>query len=59
MGHPEARGTPGVKHTVGVSGQSLLLNANAPNLGSMYVMLDEFSKRHGPERSTPTTSLRT
>jgi multidrug efflux pump subunit AcrB len=41
------RGTPGVKHTVGVSGQSLLLNANAPNLGSMYVMLDEFSRRHG------------
>ena len=31
-----ARGTPGVAHTVGVSGQSLILNANAPNLGSMY-----------------------
>jgi multidrug efflux pump len=42
-----ALGTPGVEHTVGVSGQSLLLNANAPNLGSMYVMLKEFSKRHG------------
>ena len=27
-------------HTVGVSGQSLLLNANAPNLGSLYVMLE-------------------
>jgi multidrug efflux pump len=39
--------TPGVKHTVGVSGQSLLLNANAPNLGSLYVMLDDFSKRRG------------
>src|SRR5262249_39250163 len=38
-----ARTTPGVKHTVGVSGQSLLLNANAPNLGSLYVMLAEFS----------------
>ena len=34
-----ARETPGVAHTVGVSGQSLILNANAPNLGSMYVML--------------------
>ena len=34
-------------HTVGVSGQSLLLNANAPNLGSLYVMLEEFSKRRG------------
>jgi multidrug efflux pump subunit AcrB len=41
--------TPGVKHTVGVSGQSLLLNANAPNLGSLYIMLDEFAKRRGPK----------
>ncbi len=38
-----ARSTPGVEHTVGVSGQSLLLNANAPNLGSMYIMLKEFT----------------
>src|SRR5262249_13793396 len=37
--------TPGVKHTVAVAGQSLLLNANAPNYGSMYVMLDDFHKR--------------
>ena len=42
-----ARSMPGVEHTVGVSGQSLLLNANAPNLGSMYVMLKEFSHRRG------------
>jgi multidrug efflux pump subunit AcrB len=41
--------TPGVEHTVGVSGQSLLLNANAPNLGSLYVMLKEFSQRRGPK----------
>ncbi|MFI5455513.1 MAG: efflux RND transporter permease subunit [Isosphaerales bacterium] len=44
-----ARGMPGVAHTVGVSGQSLLLNANAPNLGSMYIMLKEFSHRRGPK----------
>jgi multidrug efflux pump subunit AcrB len=44
-----ARGTSGVEHTVGVSGQSLLLNANAPNLGSLYIMLKEFSERHGPK----------
>ena len=44
-----ARETPGVEHTVGVSGQSLLLNANAPNLGSMYIMLKEFSHRRGPK----------
>ena len=44
-----ARSMPGVEHTVGVSGQSLLLNANAPNLGSMYIMLEEFSHRRGPK----------
>jgi multidrug efflux pump subunit AcrB len=44
-----AHETPGVKHTVGVSGQSLLLNANAPNLGSLYIMLDDFSRRRGHE----------
>jgi multidrug efflux pump subunit AcrB len=42
-----AHETPGVKHTLGVSGQSLLLNANAPNLGSLYIMLDEFANRRG------------
>ena len=39
-------GIEGVAHTVGVSGQSLILGANAPNMGSMYIMLEEFSKRH-------------
>ncbi len=42
-----ARENKGVEHTVGISGQSLLLNANAPNLGSMYVMLKEFAARRG------------
>ncbi len=42
-----ARSTPGVDHTVGIAGQSLILNANAPNLGSLYVMLDDFHKRSG------------
>jgi multidrug efflux pump subunit AcrB len=37
----------GVKNTVAVAGQSLLLNANAPNFGSMFVMLDDFDKRRG------------
>jgi multidrug efflux pump len=45
-----ARETPGVKHTVGISGQSLILNANAPNLGSMYVLLDEFGSRTASDR---------
>jgi multidrug efflux pump len=37
--------TPGVKHTVAVAGQSILLNANAPNFGAMFVMLDDFHRR--------------
>jgi multidrug efflux pump subunit AcrB len=40
-------GIAGVEHTVGVSGQSLILNANAPNLGSMYIMLKPFEERRG------------
>jgi multidrug efflux pump subunit AcrB len=50
MAHIEsiARDTPGVEHTVGISGRSLILNANAPNLGSMYILLKEFSQRRGP-----------
>jgi multidrug efflux pump subunit AcrB len=46
-----AHDVPGVENTVGVSGQSLILNANAPNLGSLYVMFADFSKRHGPALS--------
>jgi multidrug efflux pump subunit AcrB len=45
-----ARKTPGVKHTVGIAGQSLILSANAPNLGSLYVLLDEFDRRRGAGR---------
>ena len=43
--------TPGVKHTVAIAGQSILLNANAPNFGAMYVMLDDFHHRTKPELS--------
>jgi hydrophobe/amphiphile efflux-1 (HAE1) family protein len=46
-----ARALPGVQHTVGVSGQSLILNANAPNLGSMYVILKGFEERGGSDLS--------
>src|SRR5207248_5310845 len=37
--------TPGVKHAVAIAGQSILLNANAPNFGAMYLMLDDFDHR--------------
>ena len=35
----------GVNHTVGITGQSILMGANAPNFGSMYVMLEDFHHR--------------
>jgi multidrug efflux pump subunit AcrB len=44
-------GIPGVKHTVAIAGQSILLGANAPNFGAVYVMLDEFHHRAGPGMS--------
>ncbi len=40
-----AKTIPGVKHTLAIAGQSILLNANAPNFGAMYVMLDDFHSR--------------
>src|SRR5262249_19261757 len=46
-----ARDTPGVKHTVAISGQSILLNANASNFGALYLMLDDFEHRTDPELS--------
>jgi multidrug efflux pump subunit AcrB len=60
MAHIEkiARDTPGVAHTVGISGQSLVLNATAPNLGSMYVMLEEFASRQGPELTADAIAAR-
>jgi multidrug efflux pump len=51
LGDPDDRdhfpGVPGVAHTVGISGVSLILNANASNFGSMYVMLKPFDERTG------------
>ena len=51
MAHIEqlAHDMPGIEHTVGLSGQSLILNANAPNLGSMYILLKPFDERHNRE----------
>src|SRR5205807_731070 len=42
--------TPGVKHTVAISGQSILLNANSSNFGALYLMLDEFEERRDLSR---------
>jgi multidrug efflux pump len=38
--------TKGVIHTIGIPGQSFVLNAVGSNLGSMFVILDEFEHRH-------------
>jgi hydrophobe/amphiphile efflux-1 (HAE1) family protein len=50
--------TEGVAHTVSVSGQSLLLSTNASNLGSMYVMLEEFGERKGISADDIAANLR-
>lgn len=42
------RSTPGVAHTVAISGLSFLLQANSPNFASMFVVLDPFEKRQKP-----------
>ncbi|QJW98116.1 efflux RND transporter permease subunit [Frigoriglobus tundricola] len=44
-----ALATRGVKHTVSVSGQSVMIGTNAPNFATLYVMLDEFPARRDPE----------
>jgi multidrug efflux pump len=43
-----ARGIPGVRNTIAVAGQSELIGVNAPNFGTLYVLLDKFENRHGP-----------
>ncbi|WP_010586723.1 efflux RND transporter permease subunit [Schlesneria paludicola] len=40
-----AASTEGVKHTVGIAGQSIVLGANAPNFATVYLMLEEFHHR--------------
>jgi multidrug efflux pump len=46
-----ARETKGVKHTVAIAGQSILLNANASNFGALYLMLEDFEQRKESKRS--------
>jgi multidrug efflux pump len=44
-----ARSTPGVAHTVGVSGRSFVLGTTGSNLGSMFVVLAPFPQRGSGE----------
>ena len=43
-----AKGTPGVRFTQAITGQSMLLSANGSNFGSMFCILDPFDKRRLP-----------
>jgi multidrug efflux pump len=43
------RKTPGVAHTITLSGMSFVLSATSSNYGSMFVILDPFEKRRSPE----------
>jgi multidrug efflux pump len=43
--------TPGVGHTLGVSGMSFVNQATSSIFGSMFVILDDFENRRSPDRS--------
>jgi len=53
-----ARHDPGVEHTVAIAGQSILLGANSPNFGAMYVMLKDFRERTGQGLTADTIARR-
>ena len=46
-----AQETEGVAHTVGIAGQSIVLNAVGSNFCSMFVILDDFHHRRSPKLS--------
>lgn len=46
-----ARQTPGVEHTMAVAGQSVLLQTNSSNFGSIFVILKPFDERRDPDLS--------
>ncbi|HWY85494.1 MAG TPA: efflux RND transporter permease subunit, partial [Gemmataceae bacterium] len=45
------RATPGIAHTQAISGVSFVQQANSPNFGSLFVILDPFAKRQSRELS--------
>jgi len=46
-----ARETPGVDHTMAIAGQSILMQTNSSNFGSMFVILKPFDERRDPSLS--------
>jgi len=43
-----ARTIPGISHTFAISGYSSVLQANQPNVGAAFLVLDDFEKRSDP-----------
>jgi multidrug efflux pump len=41
--------TPGVRHTVAQAGSSFVIQSNSSTLGSMFVILDDFTNREEPQ----------
>jgi multidrug efflux pump len=50
--------TKGVKHSVAISGQSVLLGANASNYGALYLMLEDFEHRRSRSLSSDAIAAR-
>jgi multidrug efflux pump len=46
-----ARQTPGVAHTITISGMSFVQQVAASNLGTIFVVLEPFAKRQSPDLS--------
>ena len=44
-----ARRTRGVAHTITISGQAFVLQANSPTFATMFVVLEPFEKRRSPD----------
>ncbi len=51
-------GVPGVAHTIVIPGTSVVQNSNGSNFGTMFIVLDEFHKRHSPELSGGAIALK-
>jgi multidrug efflux pump len=43
-----ARETPGVAHTIAICGMSFVQQANGPNFGSLFIVLEPFAERQRP-----------
>lgn len=52
------RNTPGIDHTMEIAGQSVMLQSNSSNLGSMFVILKPFGDRREAELSANAIQMR-